>query len=201
MRELRRATEAGNSGRRLVGLTFDDGSADLLHTALPVLEELGFSATVFVIAGMLGGKNTWEHVHESHPELNLLTADEVREVSERGIEVGSHTMTHRRLADLDPAAVNQEVNDSRHVLGEVLGEEVEGLSYPYGSNSDTVIEAVHRAGYDYSCAWNEQDEWHRYSLPRIPVSEKDDLLRFAAKLRIYWSYRGIVKRYGKDHKP
>ncbi len=52
IRELRRARSTG-SGQKLVGLSFDDGYEDFLHAALPVLERLGFSATVFVIAGML----------------------------------------------------------------------------------------------------------------------------------------------------
>jgi peptidoglycan/xylan/chitin deacetylase (PgdA/CDA1 family) len=199
MRELRQATKAGNSSRRLVGLTFDDGYKDFLHTALPVLEELGFSATVFVVAGMLGEENVWEHVHGSRPRLKLLTADELREASERGIEVGSHGMTHRKLPELDLVTLNKELSDSRRLLGEIVKEVVEGFAYPYGSSSEAAIAAVSRVGYAYACGWNSQDEWHQYDLPRIPVSEKDNLLRFAAKLRIYWPYRGVVNRFGKDH--
>src|SRR4028118_458385 len=60
MKELRRATNTGGA-RGLVGLTFDDGYEDFLSSALPTLERLGFSATVFFVAGMLGGQNTWEH--------------------------------------------------------------------------------------------------------------------------------------------
>src|SRR3712207_216342 len=63
MRELRRAMSMGDT-RGLVGLTFDDGYEDFLHNAVPVLERLGFSATVFVVAGMLGSKSRWQHVYE-----------------------------------------------------------------------------------------------------------------------------------------
>src|SRR4051794_14236825 len=45
---------------RLVGLTFDDGYRDFLTHALPVLDRYGFTATVFVIAGALGGHNHWD---------------------------------------------------------------------------------------------------------------------------------------------
>ncbi len=199
MRELRQATVAENSSRILVGLTFDDGYRDFLHTALPVLEELGFSATVFAVTGMLGRENNWKHVHESRPRLKLLTAEELREASERGMEVGSHGITHRELPELDPAALNKELMDSRRILGDIVNEAVEGFSYPYGSSSEAAIEAVRRVGYAYACGWNAQDEWHRYDLPRIPISEKDNLLRFAAKLRIYWPYRRIVNGFGKEH--
>src|SRR5215211_5099854 len=60
MRELCRAMTTGNT-RGLVGLTFDDGYEDFLSTALPTLETLGFSATVFVVAGKAGAEHTREH--------------------------------------------------------------------------------------------------------------------------------------------
>src|SRR5919199_415367 len=60
MRELQQAMSIGST-RGLIGLTFDDGYEDFLHNAVPVLERLGFSATVFLVAGMLGKENDWEH--------------------------------------------------------------------------------------------------------------------------------------------
>src|SRR6476469_5531060 len=45
--------------RRLV-LTFDDGTADFLDQALPVLQEFNFSATLFIVAGLIGGRRTWK---------------------------------------------------------------------------------------------------------------------------------------------
>ena len=56
MRELCRAMNAGDA-RSLIGLTFDDGYEDFLSAALPTLERLGFSATVFMVTGMLGKVN------------------------------------------------------------------------------------------------------------------------------------------------
>lgn len=193
VRELRRAISRGN-GYNLVGLTFDDGYEDFLHTALPVLESVGFSATVFVVAGMLGGENNWEHVYEPRPRMRILRAEDIREVSERGIEVGSHSMTHPRLSSMAPKLVDREVNDSRRILGEILGEKVEGFSYPYGSLTDATLQAVRRAEYAYACAWNPLREWGDYDLPRIPVFERDGPLRFAAKVKAYWQYSRIVRR-------
>src|SRR3712207_4352537 len=63
MRELRKATSTGDS-KGLVGLTFDDGYEDFLHSAVPVMERLGFSATVFVVSDLLGSKSRWQHVYE-----------------------------------------------------------------------------------------------------------------------------------------
>lgn len=194
MRELRKATSTGDS-KGLVGLTFDDGYEDFLHSAVPVMERLGFSATVFVVANMLGEQSSWKSVYEQTSRLKVLDAEELREISARGMEVGSHGMTHTMLRGLDPELLEREVNDSRRVLSEVLGEEVEGFSYPYGILDKAVVQAVRQAGYAYACSVKEQWERSAYVLPRIPVSEKDHLLRFKAKLRVYGLYSKIKRTY------
>jgi peptidoglycan/xylan/chitin deacetylase (PgdA/CDA1 family) len=182
MRELLQAMSTGDT-KGLVGLTFDDGSEDFLHNAVPVLERLGFSATVYVVAGMLGKENDWEH-RGPRPRLKLLEADGVREVSERGMEVGSHTMTHPRLSGLDPEVLVHEVSDSRQVLSEILNAPVEGFCYPYGDLDGAAIRAVRRTGYGYACAVRERIEHSLYDLPRTYVGEKDSLLRLAIKLKV-----------------
>ena len=195
MRELRRAAARGDA-RRLVGLTFDDGYENFLQAALPILENLGFTATVFVVSGMLGEENDWEHYHEPKPHLRLLTAEGIREVAARGMEVGSHSISHPKLAGLEPELLEWEVAESRRTLSELLDQPVEGFCYPYGNLDGAAVRAVRRAGYSYACAVYEEDEWDEYTLPRIPVSERDGLLRFAAKLNIYWQYSAVKSKYG-----
>jgi peptidoglycan/xylan/chitin deacetylase (PgdA/CDA1 family) len=181
VRELCLAISEGDS-RGLVGLTFDDGYEDFLSAAMPTLEKLGFSATVFVVAGMLGKENDWEH-HERRTRRRLLRASDVREVSERGMEVGSHSMTHPRLSGLNPEVLVHEVGNSRQVLSEIVNTPVEGFCYPYGDLDSAAIQAVCRIGYAYGCAvWTV--EYSIYDLPRSDVEEKDSPLRLAAKLKL-----------------
>jgi peptidoglycan/xylan/chitin deacetylase (PgdA/CDA1 family) len=187
IRELCWAREAGST-KGLVGITFDDGYQDFLHNALPVLERLGFTATVFVISGLLGGRNDWPHTIEPKPTLQLLGADEIREVSERGMEVGSHTATHAWLPGLEPELLEEEVNNSRCTLSELLGQTVEGFCYPYGAVDSKVIEAVRRAHYDYGCSVFARIAWSDYDLPRIDMAERDTQLMLATKLRFSSQY-------------
>lgn len=186
MRELCRAMDAGEH-KGLVGLTFDDGYTDFLHTAMPIMERLGHSATVFAVAGM-PGENDWQHTFTPRPRLKLLDAEGLREVSERGMEVASHTMTHARLAGAAPELLEYEVGESRRALGEILGEEVGGFCYPYGSLDEAAVRAARLAGYAYACGWNTPVERSAYDLPRIPIAERDNPPRFAAKLRVYSQY-------------
>jgi peptidoglycan/xylan/chitin deacetylase (PgdA/CDA1 family) len=197
MQKLRRAALAGST-KGLVGITFDDGYEDFLHTAVPIMEGFGFSATVFVVAGMLGQENDWEHAHSPTPNRRLLGAEGVREVVERGMEVGSHTMSHPSLPDLNPELLEAEVGSSRQVLSEVLGEEIEGFCYPYGRLDKASVRAVRRSRYTYACAVNNRVEFNDYDLPRMPImASKDNSLRFAVKLKAYPHYsaaKQVAKR-------
>jgi peptidoglycan/xylan/chitin deacetylase (PgdA/CDA1 family) len=190
MRELLRAVNLGNA-KGLVGLTFDDGYEDLLQTALPVLEKFGFSATVFVV-GSMPTEIDWGHMHGPNhlmPRLRLLGTEGIRELVARGMEVGAHSMAHTKLSGLEPELLKEEVSGSRRVLSELLGEAVEGFCYPYGSVDSAAIQAVRRAGYTYACAINQRAERNVYDLPRIPLAERDNLPRFAAKLKVFAQYR------------
>ncbi len=184
MRELCRAMNTGDA-RGLVGLTFDDGYEDFLSTALPTLETLGYSATLFVVAGMLGEENTWrEHRGGPRIRLRLLDAAGVREISERGMEVGSHTVTHPRLSGLDTEMLAREVGDSRQMLAEIVGTPVEGFSYPYGDLDGPAVRAARSAGYVYAVATKKQIEYGIHDWPRTYVGEKDSLLRLGVKLKV-----------------
>src|SRR5687767_7411047 len=113
--------------------------------------------------------------NRSNAHRKLLGATGIREVSERGMEVGSHGMRHPVLPGVETEALEEEMSNSRRVLSEALGEEVEGFCYPYGILDRASIQAVRRAGYAYACAANTRVEWSLYELPRTPVADRDNL--------------------------
>ena len=194
MQELLRAMSRGTA-RGLLGLTFDDGYEDFLQIALPVLERLGFSATVFVVAGLLGEENGW--IQE--PRIKLLSASAIREVAERGMEVGSHGLSHLNLSDdLQSRLIDQEIVDSRRILTEALAKEVKGFCYPYGNVNDKVAQAVQQAAYTYACGGFAMGGMERgiYNLPRIYVSDKDATLKLSIKLFAYSQYNKIAHTRG-----
>lgn len=194
MRELYLAARRA-SARDLIGLTFDDGYEDFLDTALPVLKSSDFSATVFAVAGMQGEENSWDHYSQSRPRLRLLDAEGIREVSEQGMEVGSHTMSHPRLSELDAGTLDFELNESRRVLTEILGMPVEGFCYPYGDLDGAVVQATRKAGYAYACATKNQVEHNVHDWPRIFVGEEDSSLRLWIKLKTPGVIQNLAHRY------
>ena len=191
VRELWQATER-TAASRLVGLTFDDGYQDFLTAALPILERYGFTATVFVVAGLLGGENRWD----GGPRRPLLGKNELREVMARGIEIGCHGMSHTKLAGLDRTTLLREVQDSRELLSGLLGEAVEGFCYPYGSLDEPAIQAVRETGYSYGCGVKVPlTEVSPFSLPRMHVGQRDGYLRLTVKRHLYTPYAHTVGRH------
>ena len=175
--EVVRAHERGTAAG-LVGLTFDDGYTDFLEHAMPVLARHGMTATLYVVAGRLGGENAWD----SGPRLGLVDADQVRAVADAGHEVGSHTLTHARLAGADPAVLAEEVAGSRRVLEDVLQAEVAGFCYPWGSFDGAATAAVRKAGYDHACVTGDYHPGDRFALPRAYVAPGDRAPHLLAKL-------------------
>ncbi|HZA97268.1 MAG TPA: polysaccharide deacetylase family protein [Gemmatimonadales bacterium] len=53
---------SGRLPKRTVAVTFDDGYADVLHHAKPLLARFGIPATMFVISGALGREPWWDRL-------------------------------------------------------------------------------------------------------------------------------------------
>ncbi len=100
-------------------LSFDDGHPSWIEVVAPVLCELGIPAMFFVVSGTVGrpGGLTW-------PQLQRL--------AEAGFGIGSHTRTHRSLAELDDAAAAREIRDSKAELEDRIGRPVRDFAAPYG---------------------------------------------------------------------
>lgn len=181
------AMRAGRQ-RGLVGITFDDGYVNVLEAALPELKCRGFTASVFIISGRLGGTNDWDE----GPSWPLLSASQVGELAAAGMEVGSHSTTHVRLAGQPASQLETEVSGSRSSLGELVGAPVRGFAYPYGSMDAAARRAVRDAGYDYACAvQTPMADLGIMALPRIYVGQQDGAARMTAKRFLYRGHIAI----------
>jgi len=80
-----------------------------------------------------------------------MTTDEVRELVDRGHEIGCHTISHPRLEQLTHAELEREIVDAKLEVETVCGTTVTGLCYPDGFVDDRVVATVRRAGYESAC--------------------------------------------------
>jgi peptidoglycan/xylan/chitin deacetylase (PgdA/CDA1 family) len=153
-----------------VVITFDDGRVNQYHNAFPLLKQLGFSATFFPFTHAMGRNPRY------------FTWDQLREMQDAGMTVGSHTSLHVRVDKMkDAAQMRTEVTGSRTLLGEKLGEQATALfSYPFGALASAGDSAVKAAGYRAARAytggpWNSaRDRWR---LKAVPMTE--NMKRFA----------------------
>jgi peptidoglycan/xylan/chitin deacetylase (PgdA/CDA1 family) len=175
--QLLGARQVGRA-RGMVGLTFDDGYADFVEQAVPLLHRYGCTATVFVLPGHLGGTNVWD---AEGPRKRLLTADGVRAAAQAGMEIGSHGMLHLDLTAAGDEALQQETAGSRARLADLTGRPPQGFCYPYGRLDPRAVAAVRAAGYGYACAVDPGGLTGVHALPRIHVGEADTGARMLLK--------------------
>ncbi len=151
-------------------ITFDDGYSSVYKYAVPEICRRKITATVFVVAGAIGRINEWDYKIGDRQE-SIMSAQQVREISDIGLEIGSHTLTHPHLTSLDDQALNRELIDSKHKLEDIIGKEVIGFSYPYGDYDERVIAATAAAGYKYavSTKLGTTARANVYEIPRVNV--------------------------------
>jgi len=119
---------------RSVALTFDDGSETDLLIAAPILHKLGFGATFFITTGFLNSRG-------------YLSTSQLRDLSQTGFEIGSHSMSHPYLADLDNVALEREMLESKTRLEDILAVPVAHFSCPGGRYDHRVKSLARRFGY------------------------------------------------------
>jgi peptidoglycan/xylan/chitin deacetylase (PgdA/CDA1 family) len=181
LRELVNAAEAG-SGDDLIAITFDDGFASVVESALPALAEHGLPATIFCVAGHLGGRNDWPTEPARSPRLPLASGEALADARRSGpVEIGSHGMSHEPLAALGEQELDRELLGSKAALEDATGLAVDWLAYPYGEPPrGQGMEMVRRA-YAGACAGGNErvGAGARYEVPRVDPH----YLRRPARLR------------------
>lgn len=139
LRDLAAAREGrGELPGRPVILTFDDGYADNLDAAVPLLREEGFRAVFFLSVAALEAPG-------------MLTWAGAAALREAGMEIGSHGLGHELLSGRSEEELRRELEESRKVLGERLGLEAEYFSLPRGYLPPALPRLARRAGYRGLC--------------------------------------------------
>ncbi len=169
---------------RPVIVTFDDGYRDCVNNAVPILKEHGFTATFFIVAGLVGKTSRWL-VKERGFELPLADWSSLRDLRSAGLELGSHGMTHARLTELSSAVCREELLESRQLMEDRLGHEVRHLAYPFGSFDHRVRALAEEVGYRSGCSVriglsSRNDD--SLALARVPINGDENLSDFICRI-------------------
>lgn len=168
---------------RPVLVTFDDGYRDFAEVAWPILDRYGFSALVFVVTEKVGTCADWD-VAFGEPEP-LMGWEELRELARNGVDVGSHSMNHRRLDSLPTEEVLEECGRSRAMLEAELDRPISAFSYPWGALNENVRRSLAECGYKIGLTTRPgfsllTDD--PLTLPRIQIFGDCSLRKFASQL-------------------
>jgi peptidoglycan/xylan/chitin deacetylase (PgdA/CDA1 family) len=200
--------ERGVPAPSVVALNFDDGFRDIGENALPVLEGLGFRATVFLPTGVIDGTSTFAWYHDEQPAL--LNWEEVCELDGGALSFEAHTVTHPNLLLLDDDASRREITQSKLDLEARLGRPVDAFCYPAGLFGERERNFVDEAGYRVAVTCEpgvNVPGADLLTLRRRQIDPRDRRLDFRAKVGgghdTPLPLRGVYRRlrYGEGSKP
>ncbi|MCR4434425.1 MAG: polysaccharide deacetylase family protein [Clostridiales bacterium] len=152
-------------------ITFDDGYEDNFTYAYPILKKFGFKATIFLCVSVID-------------KSQFLKSGQILQMKDL-INIQSHTMTHDYLSKLTEEKIDTELGESKKILEDLTGKEVDVLAYPYGDYDSRVIK-IAKKYYKYAVV-SGGGFYHRgdsaYEIKRIYVPRSLDLDGFKNKLQ------------------
>lgn len=156
-----------------VVITFDDGYLDNYTTALPILEKYGMRAAIFITVDKVG-------------QPGYLSWEQIKALEAREAEIGSHTMSHAPLTDVNTRDCEQEIQKSKTLLDQHLNKPVKFLAYPHGKFNTAMYGLLKAAGYHGAfsgVAGLNFPGTDQYQIKRISILRpKFDIWSFQARL-------------------
>lgn len=155
-----------NEGKPLpekpVMITFDDTGRDQYTVAAPELKKYGFKAVYFIMTVSIGKKGL----------IDYMTADEIKELSDDGNVIGSHTYDHKNVKKYEGNDWIEQIEKPSKRLEEITGKKIEHFAYPFGLwNPEAIPELKKRdmkTAYILATKRDEQDPL--YTIRRIIAS-------------------------------
>ena len=179
--------------QRAIVLTFDDGHLSNHDLALPILLNNKLKATFFITAGLIGTDET-------------MNWGQIRSLHRAGMEIGSHTLTHRPPSTLTDEELRHELVKSRCILEDGLGAPVTSISSPTGFFNPRMCAIARESGYRALCFGRfgfAADGGDPFSLERVAVKrgmnerEFRALVRFDGSVIRWLRMQQIVRELGR----
>ena len=166
-----------------VVLTFDDAYLDFYETAWPLLRKYGFKATVSVPVDYVAGHADWDR--EFGEPAKLMNWEQIIELHEQGVSVGSHSCGHTRLSELSESEIYEDAKRSKNILEQKLAVEVTDYCYPYTVAGKQAQQVIASTGYKTALGGkggNPPDRQNPFNIPRIEIFGSDSMDEFIKKL-------------------
>jgi peptidoglycan/xylan/chitin deacetylase (PgdA/CDA1 family) len=170
---------------KTIAITFDDGYRNNYTEAYPVLKRYGMPACIFVVTDKVG-------------EGDRAGWNELRQMSQDGIHIGSHTMSECYLPDIkDREELKREISGSREAIKARIPDGGDFIAYCSGGFNDKIRQLVIDAGYKGACATNPGKDYPKhdiYALKRLRISGTSD------NLFVFWIETSGFYTWIKEHR-
>lgn len=150
-------------------ITFDDGYQDVYTNALPILKKYNLKANVYIITNSIG-------------KDKYMDAEMIKNTDNSGLmEIGSHTINHYKLAEIDLDLAENEIKESKNILENILNKEIYSIAYPSGSFNESIVNIVkkyYQYGLSTRIGHENANDLNTYSLKRYYVYREYDIEAF-----------------------
>jgi peptidoglycan/xylan/chitin deacetylase (PgdA/CDA1 family) len=139
-------------------LTFDDTDLDQYTIAYPQMKKYGFKGTFFIMTVSLG-------------RPHYMTREQVRQLSDEGHVIGSHTWDHHNVKKFAGNDWVTQIDKPTRQLEAITGKSIHYFAYPYGLWNQAAIPELKKRGFLAAFQLNEKLDRvdPLYSLRRIIV--------------------------------
>ena len=166
-------------------ITIDDGYKDNLK-AIEILKEFDFPATIFLIVSKIN-KNGY------------LTEEDIKNfLKDTKVNIGSHTLTHRYLPELEEKDLEKEIILSKKILNKKFSVDINTIAYPSGGFNERTLDKVKKVNFLCACTTNRGFSYKldRFSLRRIKITDRDLGFRLWIKLTGFYNiFKKLKKPY------
>ncbi len=154
-------------------ITFDDCAAELFEFAIPELVRRKMKAVFYMPSNHIGGENIWDIEEYAMASVKLMNLDQLRQLLNLGMEIGSHGEKHIKLNKVSEADAYLEIANSKTTLEDLLDRKIYSFAYPYGEIPAKHHYMLLKAGYQFGLAIYTPFE-RKYTLRRFAINETDD---------------------------
>ena len=148
-----------------VVITFDDNQLSQYEIAFPLLKKSGQVGVFYLITNNL-----------KNPQM--LDSKRAKEMSDAGMDMESHTLSHVVLTNVNAARLDGELRDSKKLIESITGKPVLHVAYPGTAHNKTVRDHTKAAGYTTGTIMDPRPATPKddfYKLPRIMMTDDSNL--------------------------